>query len=63
MMMATPEKTLNAAILNDIPVTVEINGINVQEIKSGDICPWYEPPKPKKSWRRRITQRKNGNQQ
>lgn len=53
--MASPEAELNMAILKDIPITIEINGQKVDEIKSEDICPWYEPPKPKKTWRRRVS--------
>jgi hypothetical protein len=53
--MAAPEAELNMAILNDIPYTIEVNGQKVDEIKSEDICPWYEPPKSKKTWRRRVS--------
>ena len=53
--MAAPEAELNMAILKDIPYTIEVNGQKIEEIKSEDICPWYEPPKPKKSWRRRAS--------
>ncbi len=46
---------LDKAIVQNIPVTIEINGKEVEEIKPEDICPWYQPPKPKKKWRRRVS--------
>ena len=51
---SNPEYELNKAIRKNIPISVEINGQNVEVIDPKDICPWYEPPKEKKTWRRRL---------
>jgi len=59
---SNPEYELKKAIAKSIPISVEINGKKMDDIDPNDICPWYTPPKPKKSWRRRAvkTQRNNG---
>lgn len=58
MAETNPEYELNKAILKNIPISVEVNGQKREDIDPQDICPWYEPPKPKKSWRRRVVKPK-----
>lgn len=49
-----PEYELNRAITKSIPISVEINGQKIELIDPKEICPWYEPPKKARKWRRRI---------
>ena len=54
---SNPEYELNKAITQNIPISVEINGQIIENIDPKEICPWYEPPKKKKTWRRRVTKK------
>ena len=55
--MSSADADLNKAIVCKIEISVEVNGQLVEQIQPEDICPWHEPPKPKKTWRRRLGSR------
>lgn len=57
--MSTVAAELNRAIVHNIPISIEVNGVVQEHVDAKDMCPWHEPPQVKKKhpWRRRLMTR------